>query len=85
MNSFRNFYEFFRAGTADGTNKIFRKLFGFEGEDTVVAGVFLHRQSSGLAVVAQTGEGQLAGFHMAAGAGFRVSAQFNGNSDLVQI
>ena len=81
--SFRNFYEFFGAGAADGADKIIGELFNCDGEDTVVAGVFFHSDFSlVLTVAAKTGEGQLTAFNAAAGAGF---SKLRGNGNLVHI
>ena len=81
--SFRNFNEFFGSGAADGADEVGGEFFAFHGKNTVVAGIFLHNESSlRLAVTAKTGEGQLTGLNLAAGA---VLTQFRGNRDLVHI
>ena len=44
--SFRNFYEFFGAGATDGADEVGGEFFAFDGENAVVAGVFLHGDHS---------------------------------------
>ena len=81
--SFRNFYEFFGSGATDGADEVGGEFFTFHGENTVVASVFFHDDYSLiLTVAAKTGEGQLAAFNTAAGAGF---AKLRGNGNLVHI
>ena len=81
--SSRNFYEFIGAGAADGTNKVLGEFVAFDDENTVVAGIFFHgHYSLVLTVAAKTGEGQLAAFNAAAGAGF---SKLRGNGNLVHI
>ena len=83
---FRNFYEFIRAGAADGACEISGKLFTFKGENTIVASVLFHCDSPlRMAVAAKTGKGQLATLNLATGALFSIAAQFGGNGDLMQI
>ena len=83
MTSFRNFYEFISAGATDGANKIGGQFLAFESEDTIVASVFFHGDYSLiLTVAAKTGEGQLAAFNAAAGAGF---SKLRGDGNLVHI
>ena len=82
-DSFRNFYEFFSSGATDGADEVGGEFFTFHGENTVVAGIFFHgHYSLVLTVAAKTGEGQLAAFNAAAGAGF---SKLRGNGDLVHI
>ena len=81
--SFRNFYEFFGSGATDGADEVGGEFFTFDGENTVVTGVFLHDgYSLCAAITAKTGEGQLAALDLAAGA---ISAEFCGNRDLMHI
>ena len=82
-DSFRNFYEFFSSGATDGADEVGGEFFTFHGENTVVAGVFFHGNFSlFLTVAAKTGEGQLAAFNAAAGAGF---SKLRGDGNLVHI
>ena len=81
--SFRNFYESFGSGATDGADEIIGELFDCDGENTVVAGIFFHgHYSLVLTVAAKTGEGQLAAFNAAAGAGF---SKLRGDGNLVHI
>ena len=83
MRLFRKFYEFFGFGAADGADEVGGEFFTFDGENTVVTGVFLHGDCSlCAAITAKTGEGQLAALDLAAGA---ISAEFCGNRDLMHI
>ena len=82
-SSLRDFHELLRAGAADGTHEILRQFLAGDGENTVVASVFFHGDYSLiLTVAAKTGEGQLAAFNTAAGAGF---SKLRGNGNLVHI